>query len=35
MFEIHEAARGFFIFGEILFEKTEQVSVEGRRSFPY
>ena len=28
MFEIHERPRGFFIFGERLFEKTEQVSVE-------
>ena len=29
MFELHETARGVFIFGERLFEKIEQVSVEG------
>lgn len=29
MFEIHEQPRGFFIFGEILFEKAEQISVRG------
>lgn len=33
MFEVHETARGFFIFGERLFEKTEQVSVEGEAFF--